>query len=43
LRPEELAILKRSLRRVYENMQNRGASMNSLPRRNGRPRTAAAE
>jgi DNA-binding MarR family transcriptional regulator len=43
LRPEELAILKRSLRRVYENMQNRAISMNSLPRRNGRPRAAAAE
>ncbi len=43
LRPEELATLKRSLRRVYANMQNRAVSMNTPPRRNSRPRAAAAE
>ena len=40
LRPEELAVLKRCLRRVYANMKNRAASMNAIPRR-GRPPAAA--
>jgi len=42
LRPEELAVLKRCLRRVYANMKNRAASMNAIPRR-GRQSAAAAE
>lgn len=42
LRPDELATLKRCLRRVYANMKNRAASMNAIPRR-GRPLAAAAE
>jgi MarR family transcriptional regulator, organic hydroperoxide resistance regulator len=40
LRAEELAVLKRCLRRVYANMKNRAVMP---PRRNGRPSAAAAE
>jgi DNA-binding MarR family transcriptional regulator len=42
LRPEELAVLKRSLRRVYANMKNRAASLAAAPsQRNGRSSAAA--
>ena len=44
LRPEELAVLKRSLRRVYANMKNRAAALGAtLPRRQSRPPEEAAE
>jgi DNA-binding MarR family transcriptional regulator len=44
LRPEELAVLKRCLRRVYANMETRAASLGvALPRRSGRPAASAAE
>ena len=42
LRPEELAVLKRSLRRVYANMKKRAAAMAApSSERNGRPSAAA--
>jgi len=44
LQPEELAVLKRSLRRVYANMKNRAAAMGTtLPRRHSRSAPKAAE
>ena len=45
LRPEELAVLKHCLRRVYVNMKNRSAAMaasRALPRRDGVGRRSAA-
>ena len=41
LRPDELVMLKRCLRRVYANMKSRAVSMNTLPQRGNRPRAAA--
>ncbi len=43
IRADELAIVKRCLRRIYANMRNRAETTNALPRRSGRPRVAAAE
>jgi DNA-binding MarR family transcriptional regulator len=46
VRPEELAILKNSLRRVFANMKNRQQTMGAprrLPKRNRVRRAAAAE
>ena len=44
LRPEELTVLKRCLRRVYANMKTRAASLGvTPPRRYSRPPAVAAE
>jgi MarR family transcriptional regulator, organic hydroperoxide resistance regulator len=44
LRPGEVAVLKRSLSRVYANMRNRAAALEAgSPRRHSRPSAKAAE